>query len=90
MVLVVRVIVLLYLDEEGYYQGGNMTAEELTLNDLQEAIDCLDSQEVNSTMLYIDGINVQEMPEEVKTRIKWAFDHIYISDNLMGVEDADL
>ncbi len=55
---------------------------ELTLEDIQNAIDYLDSQPVNSSMYYVDGINVVEMPEDVREELLWALDHIYISDNL--------
>lgn len=69
-----------------------MPVEEISLDDIQKAIDCLDNQPVHGTMIYVDGINVCGMPKEVKARIKWAFDHIYISDNLVqeGEKDANL
>ena len=63
-----------------------MLVEEISLDDIQKAIDCMDEQPVYSTMLYVDGVNICEMPEDVKARIKWAFDHIYISDNLEAVK----
>ena len=84
----VKHIALPHQGEEGYWRG-NMP-KELTLEILDEAINSLDEQPVHSDILYIDGINVCEMPEDVKARIKWAFDHIYISSNIERLKDADL
>ena len=62
----------------------DMKAEELSLTIIQEAIANLDGQPVYGDWFYIDGVNVCEMPEAVKERIKWALDHIYISENIGG------
>ena len=62
-----------------------MTKQEatLTLDILNETINALDEQPVYSDTFYVDGLSFHVMPEAVKRRIKWAFDHIYISDNLV-------
>lgn len=64
--------------------------EELTLDVIRKAIDCLDEAQVDADTFYIDGVSFYEMPEEVKARIKWAFDHIYISSNIERLKDANL
>ena len=55
---------------------------ELTLEDIEAALKQLDDAPIDADTFYIDGMSFHEMPEEVKERIRWAFDHIYISDNI--------
>ena len=59
--------------------------DELTLDIIEQARKVLEDTHMDVNLFFIDGLSLRKIPEDVKDRIRWAFDHIYISEYLEEV-----